>query len=154
MWAGKLLHIHIAKAGGEPMQALQSASLVEGAGIEGDRYNLGTGTYSPYPDIREVTLIENETLEALLRDHNIELKPYEHRRNLTTSGVPLNHLVGSTFRVGECVLFGGRLNIPCRYLERVTDKRVYALLKHRSGLNCRIVKSGEISVGDEILPTG
>jgi len=134
------------------MQALQSARLTAGVGIDGDRYATGSGKYSPYPDIREVTLFEIETLEALSRDHEIDLFPNEHRRNLTTEGVPLNHLVGKTFRVGQVVLEGGRLNIPCRYLERVTDKRVYALLKHRSGLNCRILGSGTISVADEIRP--
>lgn len=152
MWAGKLLHIHIAPSGGEPMQALQTATLVAGVGIEGDRYATGTGTYSPYPDIRDVTLFETETLEALARDHTIDLLPHEHRRNLTTEGVPLNHLVGRTFRVGNVILMGGRLNIPCRYLERVTEKRVYALLKHRSGLNCQIIDSGSIAPGDEIRP--
>lgn len=152
MWTGKLLHIHIATSAGEPMQELQTANLVAGVGIEGDRYATGSGKYSPYPDIREVTLFEKETLEALARDHDINLFPHEHRRNLTTEGVPLNHLVGRVFRVGKTVLMGGRLNIPCRYLERVTEKRVYALLKHRSGLNCRIVDSGSIASGDEIHP--
>ncbi len=152
MWTGKLLHIHIAKAAGEKMQELPEATLTAGVGIDGDRYALGTGTYSPYPDIREVTLFESETLEALSRDHDIDLFPHEHRRNLTTEGVPLNHLVGRTFRVGAVTLVGGRLNIPCRYLERVTDKRVYALLKHRSGLNCRILQSGTIAQGDDIRP--
>ena len=34
-------------------------------------------------------------------------------------GVPLNHLVGKRFRVGDVVLFGGRLNFPCKYLEKL-----------------------------------
>jgi hypothetical protein len=29
-------------------------------------------------------------------------------------GVPLNHLAGQRFRVGAAVLFGGRLNFPCK----------------------------------------
>lgn len=41
------------------------AQLVAGRGIVGDRYYLGTGTYSPKPDVREVTLIEVEVLEAM-----------------------------------------------------------------------------------------
>ena len=35
-----------------------------------------------------VTLFEFETLVALKRDCNIELGPEEHRRNVTTEGVP------------------------------------------------------------------
>ena len=144
MWQGQLLHIHTARAAREAMQSLQSATLVPGVGIAGDRYANALGTYSALPDIREVTLI------ALLRDHAIELAPHEHRRNLTTRDVPLNHLVGRRFRVGTALLEGGRLNTPCRYLDLVTGKTVCDLMEHRSGLNCSILEGGEIRVGDLI----
>jgi len=152
MWQGNLMHIHIADEGRAPMQALDRANLVAGQGIEGDRYATGRGHYSAFPDVREVTLIEIETLEALARDDDIELSVDEHRRNLTTGAVPLNHLVGKRFWVGPVLLEGGRLNFPCRYLELVTGKTVCDLLEHRSGLNCRIIEGGEIAVGDVIRP--
>ena len=80
--------------------------------MEGDRYATQLGTYSHKSHIdRQATLIEIEVLEALARDRGIELAPDEHRRNLTTHGVPLNHLVGQYFRIGQCVLYGGRLNV-------------------------------------------
>ena len=82
MWQGELLHIHTSPAAGLNMESHKSASLIAGSGIEGDRYQRGTGKYSEIEDIREVTLIEIETLEALKRDHNIILEPAEHRRNL------------------------------------------------------------------------
>ncbi|MDO6521924.1 MOSC domain-containing protein [Shimia thalassica] len=150
MWQGKLLHIHTTPAVREPMIAQQTAQLIEGVGVEGDRYALGTGKYSAFPDIREVTLIEIETLIALKRDHDIDLAPEEHRRNLTTENTPLNHLVGKRFWVGKTLLEGGRLNTPCRYLDLVTGKSVNDILVHRSGLNCYIVKGGQINVGDSI----
>lgn len=150
MWQGQLLHIHTARAVGEAMQPHQSATLVPGVGITGDRYATGLGKYSALPDIREVTLIEVETLIALHRDHAITLSPPEHRRNLTTRDVPLNHLVGRRFRVGAVLLEGGRLNTPCRYLDLVTGKTVCDLMEHRSGLNCSILEGGEIRVGDLI----
>lgn len=150
MWQGKLLHIHTAETGRAPMLSRPSATLVAGVGIEGDRYATGKGQYSQIPDIREVTLIEVETLEALQRDHDIVLTPDEHRRNLTTRDVPLNHLVGKRFWVGDVLLEGGRLNTPCRYLELVTGKTVCDLLEHRSGLNCSILRGGEIAVGEAI----
>lgn len=152
MWQGRLLHIHVALEQRAPMQPLERARLVAGRGIEGDRYATGRGTYSAFPDIREVTLIEAETLEALARDHGITLAPQEHRRNLTTDGAPLNHLVARRFRVGTVLLEGGRLNTPCRYLDLVTGKAVCDLLLHRSGLNCRILAGGEIAPGDRIAP--
>ncbi len=152
-WQGRLLHIHIAPEAGAAMQALLRAVLIPGTGIAGDRYATGRGKYSAIPDIREVTLIEAETLEALARDHGVTLDVHEHRRNLTVTGVPLNHLVGQQFRVGGVVLEGGRLNTPCRYLDLLTGKAVCDLMVHRSGLNCRVVQGGEVSVGDAVSET-
>jgi MOSC domain-containing protein YiiM len=145
MWQGELLHIHVASAASAAMAELPEARLVGGVGIEGDRYATGLGTYSKKPHIdRQVTLIEVEVLEALARDRGIPLAPHEHRRNLTTRGVPLGHLVGHYFRVGDCVLYGGRLNVPCLYLETLLGKKVFKPLINRSGLNCRIVLGGTI----------
>lgn len=157
-WEGRLLHIHIAPAASYEMEAQGEATLVAGKGIVGDRYYLGKGTYSPKPDVREVTLIELEALQAIARndppmqDAPIEIAPEEHRRNLTVEGVPLNHLVGRRFQVGECILVGGRLNFPCRYLEELLDRPVFLPLYNRSGLNCRIERGGVIRPGDVIRP--
>jgi MOSC domain-containing protein YiiM len=157
-WSGRLLHIHIAERASFDMQELDEAKLVAGRGIEGDRYFNGTGTYSPKPDVREVTLIEMEVLDAMARGdppfpgEKVELAPAVHRRNLTTLGVPLNHLVGRRFKVGGVVLSGGRLNFPCKYLEKLVRLPVYTALLNRSGLNCRIELGGTIRKGDPITP--
>ena len=152
MWQGQLLNIHTTPKARAPMQAQAEAKLTVGIGIEGDRYAKGidAGTYSQIADVRDVTLIEVETLEALARDHAITLVPNQHRRNLTTRDVPLNHLVGRRFRVGEVVLIGGRLNTPCRYLDMITGLTVCDLMHHRSGLNARILTGGTVRVGDSI----
>jgi MOSC domain-containing protein YiiM len=153
---GTLLHIHIAEAASYEMEELQDARCVAGRGIEGDRYFNGTGTYSPKPDTREVTLIEQEVLDALARNDPplqggpIVLRPEDHRRNLTVIGVPLNHLVGRRFRVGEVILRGGRLNFPCKYLEELLGLPVFLPLYNRSGLNCSIERGGIIRPGDAI----
>lgn len=148
-WTGQLTHICIAEKASAAMQSLGSAKLIAGVGIEGDRYATGRGHYSNMPRAdRQVTLIEMETLEALARDHGIELLPNETRRNLATRGVPLNHLVGRRFRVGTVLLLGARLNVPCKYLEQVTGKPVYAPLINRSGLNCEILEGGTVRIGD------
>jgi len=150
-WKGELLHIHAAPAASAPMKACDEARLIAGVGLEGDRYATRQGTYSKNHHIdRQVTLIETEVLEALARDRGIELAPHEHRRNLTTQGVPLNHLVGQYFRIGDCVLYGGRLNVPCMYLENLLGKRVFKPLLNRSGLNCRVIAGGVIHTRDRI----
>jgi hypothetical protein len=157
-WRGTLLHIHVAPAASYEMEPLDEATLIAGRGIEGDRYCLGTGTYSKLPAVRDVTLIEVEVLEALarndppLQDAPLVMEPAEHRRNLTVRGVPLAHLVGVRFRIGEAVLRGARLNFPCRYLEQLLGRPVYQPLYNRSGINCAIEQGGRIRVGDRIEP--
>ena len=152
-WTGRLEHIHITAERSGAMRSLNEALLVAGRGIEGDRYFLGTGTYSMKPGLdRQVTLIERETLDALARDHDIELTPEEHRRNLTVIGVPLNHLIGKRLRIGPVLLETVRLNTPCKYLEKMTGKSVYLPLLNRSGLNCRVVEGGTIRPGDLLTP--
>lgn len=155
-WRGVLLHIHIAPSASYEMEELVEAECVAGRGIVGDRYYNGLGTYSPKPDTREVTLIEQEALDALSRNDPplqqgpITLEPRDHRRNLTVKGVPLNHLVGRRFRVGDVILRGGRLNFPCKYLEELLGLPVFLPLYNRSGLNCSIERGGIIRPGDEI----
>ncbi|MBS4028763.1 MAG: MOSC domain-containing protein [Ignavibacteriales bacterium] len=65
-------------------------------------------------------------------------------------GIALNHLVGTTFRVGEVILRGVRLCEPCSYLESVTMPGVLKGLAHRGGLRTEIVQNGFLRVGDPI----
>jgi MOSC domain-containing protein YiiM len=108
--------------------------------------------------MREITLFEAEVLDALarndppLQDGPIVLRPEEHRRNLTVRGVPLGHLVGQRFRVGDCVLRGARINFPCKYLEQLLGRPLLMPLYNRAGLNCAIEHGGVIRPGDPIEP--
>ena len=159
MWQGLIEGIYVASEARQPLVEVAAVRAVRGRGLEGDRYFLQVGTYSNHPgNGREVTLIEIEVLAALARGDppepgkQVELAPADHRRNLTTMGVPLGHLVGRRFKVGETVLTGGRLNFPCRYLEKLLGRPVYTPLLNRSGLNCRIEVGGLIRKGDPITP--
>ena len=118
MWQGSVVSIHISRAAGQPMDTVPEARAVTGRGLEGDRYFLGTGYYSGKPGEggRELTLIEIETLEAL-PGLGVKLSAAESRRNIATSGVPLNHLVGREFQIGGVRLRGTRLCEPCKYLD-------------------------------------
>ena len=133
------------------MEARGEVKATPGRGIEGDRYFEGTGTWSNHPgEGREITLVEMEAFEGLARERNIALKPGETRRNLVTRGVPLNHLVGKEFQVGNVRLVGIRLCEPCHYLEEMTTKGVLVGLIHRGGLRANVLTSGIIRVGDSV----
>jgi MOSC domain-containing protein YiiM len=74
------------------------------------------------------------------------------RRNLLTRGVPLNHLIGREFTVGEVVLRGIRLCEPCDHLEGLTVKGIKDGLHHRGGLRAEILHGGTLQPGDAIRP--
>jgi MOSC domain-containing protein YiiM len=150
MFEGILVAIYIAPDRRLPMQAVSEAKVVSGRGLEGDRYFLQRGSFSNHPGTgREVTLIEMEAIEAL-HARGIRLEPGEARRNLVTREVPLNHLVGRSFRVGEVHLRGIRLCEPCTHLEELTCVGVLRELIHRGGLRADIVRGGTVRAGDAI----
>src|SRR5437660_6745465 len=150
MWQGTIESINIADGAKEPMRAIAEARALPGVGLEGDRYALGQGTfYKPEPDY-ELTLIEAEAIEALRRDYRIELTAGDARRNIVTRNVPLNHLVGREFAIGQVHIRGIRLCEPCDHLQKVTGKPVIKGLLHRGGLRAQILTQGTIRVGDTI----
>ncbi len=154
-WKGVVFAIHITREAAGEMVSVPEISAVHGQGLEGDRYFQKAGTYSTRPGTgREVTLIEAEAVEAIAREAGIVLAPGASRRNITTRGVPLNHLVGQRFRVGEVTLEGVRLCEPCAHLESLTQPGVRESLIHRGGLRARILTEGIIHVGDPVQRVG
>jgi MOSC domain-containing protein YiiM len=151
MWEGKLVSIYIGAKPAVPLDAVEQATVVPGKGIEGDRYFNGTGTWFNHPGGgREVTLIEAEAIEAIAQESGLKLESWQPRRNLVTRGVPLNHLVGREFRVGEVQLKGLRLCEPCNHMEGLTRAGVKAALMHRGGLRAEALSGGTVRVGDTI----
>lgn len=151
MWIGTVTNLHYVPRSFLPMIAVKKLNLVEGCGVEGDRYMMNEGFYSDRPEAgRQITLFEIETLDALFRDHDIILNPADHRRNITVRNVPLNHLVGKKITIGNVVLEGTRLSTPCRHIEQITNQEIFTPLLNRSGLHARILNSGTINVGDQI----
>jgi MOSC domain-containing protein YiiM len=150
---GTVESIHIAGAAQSPPQSVDQATAIPGAGLLGDRYALKLGTfYKPEPDY-ELTLIEAEAVEALRRDYQVELAAGDARRNIVTRNVPLNHLVGREFAIGDVRIRGIRLCEPCDHLQKVTGKAVIKGLLHRGGLRAQILTTGTIRVGDAVTFT-
>nr|HRC63069.1 sulfurase [Dehalococcoidia bacterium] len=94
--AGRVEAIFTAPEAGAPMEQQGTVVVAPGVGIVGDRYALGTGTWSDprWPD-QELTLFEAEVADAL------GLEPYVPRRNIVLRGVSLYGLIGVRFRLGE-----------------------------------------------------
>lgn len=149
--SGEVVSIFIAATATGPMREVAEATAVAGAGLVGDRYHAGAGTYSQTPGGgRHLTLIEQESLDAIAAEHGVHLAPGESRRNITTRGIRLNDLVGKRFTIGEVLCEGVRLCPPCNHLEQLTGKPVLGPLVHRGGLRAHILSDGVIRRGDTI----
>jgi hypothetical protein len=146
--------IFIAPAAGAPMQRIARVPAHAGLGLEGDRYFLGSGYYSPLPYPREggrhITLIEDEVLDALRLEDGLVLEAIDSRRNLLTRGIALNALLDRQFMIGDVRCEGVGLCEPCIYLEALTGKTLLQALVHRGGLRAKILTDGTICVGDQV----
>jgi MOSC domain-containing protein YiiM len=150
MFEGRLVGIFVTELSGEPMKALDEVQVTP-QGLAGDRYESDGGTFSGNPGGgRHVTLVEREAIDAVNEEGDVSVSAASTRRNLLTEGVPLNHLVGRTFRVGDVLLRGVRLNEPCAYLEGKNEPGFRQAMLHRCGLRAEVVEPGVIRVGDVI----
>jgi MOSC domain-containing protein YiiM len=145
--------LYRARASGEPMEALEQALLLQGEGVEGDRYSSGEGRFSaPGRSGQAVTLIEAEAIEALREEHGIVLGPGDARRNVVTRGINLNLLLGERFRLGAAECLGQRLAEPCSWLQQQTPSGTLRGLVHRGGLRADVVAGGPVRPGDAVEP--
>jgi MOSC domain-containing protein YiiM len=122
-----------------------------GVGLQGDRYALRIGHWSPNPGVgRDLTLIEAEVIEALRQELAVVFDAGALRRNIVTRGVRLNELVGVRFRIGSLLVQGTRLCEPCEHLVGLVGAPILAPLVHRGGLRADILTNGEVVEGDTL----
>jgi MOSC domain-containing protein YiiM len=149
---GTVVAIFLAGKAGESPRAVTEALAVKGRGLEGDRYFDGVGSYSRWPgEGRAVSLIERETLEAILASAGPDVTAGQHRRNIVTSGINLQSLIGRQFHIGDAILRGTRECTVCGYLDRVSGLKLAEVLRKRGGLRADIVADGAIGVGGAIV---
>jgi MOSC domain-containing protein YiiM len=151
MFQGELTAIYVASEAAGPMKRLESVEAVAGGGLVGDRFARRNGGAGPRPD-QELTLIEIEAIEAAVHDYRLEIHAGLARRNLVTRGVPLNHLVGRQFTIGEVLLEGLELCEPCGHLEKLAVPGIRKALTHRGGLRAKIITGGRLREGNRIRP--
>ena len=149
--AGFVDSIFLAPEGGARMKGVEVATALEGCGLKGDRYCAGTGHWSRFGRVCEVTFIAAEDLEDIERGTGASVKNGEHRRNVVTRGISLKTLRrGEQFRVGEVVFEYRGLRSVCRYIERLTESGMTQALKGRGGICARVIEYGTVRMGDEI----
>ncbi|MBA2441970.1 MAG: MOSC domain-containing protein [Rubrobacter sp.] len=150
---GVVEEIYLAPRGSVDMVQVEEARAIEHCGLEGDRYCKGTGYWTPFGDVCEVTLIDAADLDYIERELGLGVKNGEHRRNIITSGIDLDALSGMSggrFQVGEVVLQYDRPRPPCKHIQDVTEPGMTRALVGRGGHCARVVRGGRIRPGDAV----
>lgn len=130
----------------------EEAVVLKNFGIQGDRYQLGTGAYSKIrPGVRQLSIISQE---AILRTN---FTPAQTRRNVVVQGLPMcmRELVGIEFSIGDVLIRGIEVCSPCdrpSVLSKIKGFKEAFLDEEgdRGGLRVVVLKGGILRVGDKI----
>ena len=126
----------------EPMEPAPVLKVVENLGIDGDHHAKPGGS-------RQVLFMAEENCDAF------GLVPGEVRENIVTRGIELQSLpAGTRLEIGDAVFEITKDCEPCIFIERLrpgVDLR--RRMERRRGMLARVLKSGEVRVGDSIPVT-
>jgi MOSC domain-containing protein YiiM len=139
---GRLEAIWIKRAHRGPMDPVDAGTLVAGRGLVG---NADQGRR------RQVTLIERERWEALMRELRSLVSPSARRANLMVSGIDLADTRGRIVRIGRCRLRIAGETRPCERMDAALPGLRSAMARDwGGGVFAEVLDDGEIAVGDEV----
>lgn len=129
------------------VQVVDSTLAVENQGLEGDHRMTKTPGSA-----RQVTIISSEFIESICRHTgHASIDPALLRRNLVISGMNMNLLRHQRLRIGEAVLETTALCHPCSRMNEALGPGGAAAMFGYGGLCARIIQSGQITVGDQVV---
>ena len=142
MDAGRLEAIWIKRMKRGPMDPVAEARLLAGRGIVGNANQGGK---------RQVTLIEQEIWEELMRNLDSQLSPSARRANLMVNGVRLAESRGRVLRVGACRLQIYGETRPCEQMDEALPGLREAMKPNwNGGAYGEVLDDGRIVVGDSV----
>ena len=141
--SGRLEWIGLSPGRCAPIEAVESAVVYPGTGLEGDHH--ATSGRSQ----RQVTLIQAEHLRIVAALLGRDTVPPELlRRNLVVSGINVLALKERRFRVGEVLLEGSGPCAPCSRMEWNLGAGGYNAMRGHGGITAVVLEGGTVRVGD------
>lgn len=139
---GQLEAIWLKRAHRGPMDPVPEATAVAGKGLAGD---VTTSRR------RQVTVIEREVWDALMRQLGAGASPAGRRANLMISGIPLFDTRGQVLRVGGVRLLIGGETTPCERMDEVVPGLRAAMRpKWGGGVFAQVLDDGIVTIGDAV----
>ena len=145
---GRLEWIGVRPGRKQELLVVDAAEALAGLGLEGDhRCSKTPGS------ARQVTLISSEFIRMIETYTGLEhIDPLLLRRNLVVSGINLNALRHQKFKIGSAVFEATALCHPCVRMDQALGQGGTAAMLGYGGLCARILESGALRVGDQLIP--
>lgn len=141
--SGRIIAISISKKKGIPKTNVQSATLIENFGIEGDAH---AGNWH-----RQISFLASESIDKMRQAGLPNLRPGAFAENITTEFIDIPNLqIGSKIKIGaetelEITQIGKECHSKCAIFFTVGD-----CVMPREGIFAKVIKSGRIFVGDDV----
>tara|TARA_Y100000590_G_scaffold141612_1_gene162449 strand:+ start:4192 stop:4632 length:441 start_codon:yes stop_codon:yes gene_type:complete len=140
----KVFEIAISKNFKGKIIKIPSVEAIAKKGLFGDRHFRENNS-----DKSQVTLIESENIDYYNEKFGTSIAYIDFRRNIITSGIKLNALLGKEFFIGEVKVKANDLCRPCKYLQKTLKKdNIVREFLTKGGIRCEILTNGKIYVGD------
>lgn len=141
--SGKIIAVCTSPQKQTKKENIKEGTLKTNYGLMGDAHSSGE-TH------RQVSLLAHESIHKM-RDMGLDVNPGDFAENLTTSGIELASLaIGTQVQVGEDALLvvsqiGKECHTRCAIYQQAGD-----CIMPREGIFTRVLKGGQVKVGDEI----
>jgi MOSC domain-containing protein YiiM len=133
---------HGKAAGSHELIEREEIVCVAGRGIEGDRFFDHKENHSG-----QITFFSAEVFEDVCSQLGVTGKhPRLTRRNVITSGVDLNSLIGEEFTVQGVRFYGVEECRPCYWMDQAIAPGAEAALRNRGGLRAKILATGLLRI--------